>query len=336
MSSYVPTGGGNDPNLWQTDPGYGQTGANRGAGYNPAFWEGRGGFDAYKASRRAYRAKFQEGGENYRKYMRVAQALGAGQPQSDADVLAILHQQGFDPVKEHGMSMVNNWLAEFHNAVNGMNQYDPSSGMKYNVATSDVNGRGPQPMSAEDWAYINRGFQGRIDDMLGANRFKEWVGSGQTGLHPDPATGLLTNGAGHYFDQSGWAVDPSTGQRTGRRYNGAGGMGGGFGGASLGQLAGISPLAPPPPPAPAQAAAAPGYAPAFSMPQMQAPAASPLSPPPAPTFADLMKTPKRPRRDGMFSAAYTPAGEPPYSGTGLLPDSSRMARYGRQGGLYGG
>lgn len=213
MGTYVPTGGQfNDPDKWKTDPGYGQTGANRAAGYNPAYWADKGGEDAFKASRRAYRAQYQPGGKQYEKYMNTYAAIAARRPQNEAQLGQVLDSIGIHNEKENGQAMYRTVMNDFNNAQNGLFQYDPESGRKLNVGTSDVTATW-QPMTQEDYDFINRGFYGRIDDMFG------FRGKG-TGMIQD-AQGNWHNpgpGGGQVYDSGGWQIDPATGQRIGGGY----------------------------------------------------------------------------------------------------------------------
>lgn len=239
MGGYVPTGGQfNDPNTWKTDPQYGQVGANRGAGFNPDYWSSRGGYDAFKASRRAYRAQFQPGGKNYDKYMNTYAAIGAAQPQTKQQLGQLLNSLGIYDQKEMGQSLFRSIGMDFDNNINGMYQYNKDAGTKLNVGTSDVNAKW-EPMTADDWANVNRGFYGRIDDMFGGSRFNAWSQSGKSGLVQGPGGYWYNpNGKGGYsgdvYDSAGWTVDPSTGRRVGGGYMR-------YMGSNLGSLAGGRP-----------------------------------------------------------------------------------------------
>lgn len=204
---YVPTGGQNDPNTWQTNPGFGQDpgGANHGAGYNPAYWADKGGFAAYKAGRKAYRSQFQPGGSIYdRNQQRYAQIYAAN-PQSWGQIADMLASMGVYDVKEQGK--------HFYNEVKGMfdgtgpiGNYQVLGGQKKNMGTSDVNA-GWEPLSASDKNWMGMNFQQKLGSLLGLGSVQRWAKQGKTGFVKGP-DGKYTNTTPAGVVQT---LDPRTG-----------------------------------------------------------------------------------------------------------------------------
>lgn len=242
MSTYVPTGGQfNDPDRWKTDPSYGQIGANRGAGYNPAYWADKGGEDAFHASRRTYRARAQEGGDIYNRRQNAYATIAAARPRNQGELGQLLNSQGIYNQKEQHQALYRTITGDYNNNINGNYQYDTANGRKMNVGTSDVRASW-EPMTADDYAFQNRGFYGRIDDEFGGNRFLGWAQHGKSGLRQSPQGFWYNPGAngqyvgGTVYDNAGWAIDPRTGRRVGGGY--MPGMGSYRGYGTLGSMMG--------------------------------------------------------------------------------------------------
>ena len=221
QNPYVPTGGGNDPNTWKDNPGYGQgEGPNYSAGYNPNY----GSFEDYKANRKAWRSTFQPGGWRYERNQLEDAAILLSQPKNQQQLGALLNKMGIFNQKEQRMARWNQIMSDFNNtgSFGGQFTFNPETGQKWDIGTSDIYGRGPQRMSPEDYALVNRGFYGRIADNLGVEgSFQNWMRRGVSSIEgTDPVTGLYYNSSGPgtpkvYYDKQGYQVDPTTGKRVG-------------------------------------------------------------------------------------------------------------------------
>lgn len=215
---YTPTGGQfNDPNTWQTDPSFGQTAAsaNYGAGYNPAY----GSYDDFKAGRRANRAQFQPGGANYEWQQKVANSVYGAHPNTQQELGQYLNTLGIYHQKDMHQALYNQYMQDWNNVQPlGSNEVF-ANGQKMNVGTSDVNA-GWSPMTAGDYAELNKGFYGRLGEQVGVGTFQNWQRHGSTGLTRGPDGYWHNNPGGDVYDNEGFVVDPTTGKRTGGSYLG--------------------------------------------------------------------------------------------------------------------
>lgn len=196
-----------------TQPYTGPTGPMNGQGYDPSM----GSYEGFKDARRAYRSRFQPGGDVYERQQEQNWKILAARPQTKQQLAQLLNSMGIFNQKEMGKARFNSLMMDFDNGLSGNYHYD-GQGNKFNVATSDKNA-GWEPLTAEDYANLNKGFYGRLEEMVGVPQFQNWQKKGGTGLTKDPATGLLfnvrPNGTKEYFDSQGFRINPQTGQRIG-------------------------------------------------------------------------------------------------------------------------
>jgi hypothetical protein len=201
-------------------PYTGPTGPMGGRGYDPSM----GSYDGFKASRRAYRSRFRPGGDVYERQQDQNAQILAERPRSRAELVALLNRMGIYDRHEEGQARFRSILMDYDNdGING--NYHYGDGVKYDVATSDVDPNSPtsrgraQAMTPADYAHIARGFYGRLEDSVGVPQFQRWQRQGRTGFARDPATGYLMNvkpdGTREYVDDQGFEVDPQTGRRIG-------------------------------------------------------------------------------------------------------------------------
>lgn len=108
-----------------------------------------GGWDAYKARGQPWRAEIAD--QRQGEYAQLA-ALKAQYPQITLE--QALGMMGISNQREQGKSLWNELMGMQAGTIRGGYHLDPSSGMKYDTATSDLNVRGlPQAMDAEDWRF---------------------------------------------------------------------------------------------------------------------------------------------------------------------------------------
>lgn len=193
----------------------------KGRGFEDVKDEYGGDFEKFKGDRKAYRKRFQEGGDIYERQKAEDYAIYNANPQNEQDFAALLNSMGIYDEKENRRSRFRSLMADFRNEqVAGQNYQVDGSGRMLNVATSDK-GADWEAIDPNLQGQLDRGFRGRLEDRLGINTMKGWIAQGRAGFDGrDPSTGLLYNDSQDgktrtYFNDDGFIIDPQTGRATG-------------------------------------------------------------------------------------------------------------------------
>lgn len=179
----------------------------------------------FKDNVRAYRARFQEGGDVWArqeeqdwKIAKWMQARG-GRPPTEREFGAFLNSIGIHDRHEEGQARYRSLMMDLNNSIIGNEHF--GSGAKFNVATSDTTMNGvAQAITAQDRDYLAKGFWGRLQEKLGiggmfgkrAGNYPELQQMGDYFVDNDGPEG------GVYYNKQGWMVDPNTGQVVGGHY----------------------------------------------------------------------------------------------------------------------